>query len=76
MSFSVSGTGSGVIDASYNATTSWAFNAASAVPFQIASASAATANNTYLAYYIANIGSDTAAGTYTTAITYVATANF
>jgi hypothetical protein len=53
----------------------FAFDSA-AFPDIIATASGASANTTYSARYIANITANTEAGSYTGAVTYVATANF
>lgn len=69
----VSGTGSGVPSAGYNTADSFKFNTSGEV---IASASAPTNSNTFTTSYIANIDGSTAAGFYSTIITYTATANF
>jgi hypothetical protein len=66
--------GSGTVSAPY-AAAGFAFDTA-AFPDIIASASGASANTTYSARYIANITANTEAGSYTGAVTYVATANF
>jgi hypothetical protein len=66
--------GSGTVTAPY-AASGFAFDTA-AFPDQVASASGASANTTYSARYIANITSNTEAGSYTTALTYTATANY
>lgn len=66
--------GSGTVSAPY-AASGFAFDDAS-FPDTIASASGATANTTYSARYLANIGANTEAGSYTATMTYVATANF
>ncbi len=65
--------GSGAVAAPY-AAAGFAFTAGSAT--QVASASGASANTTYSPRYIANISSNTEAGTYTATLSYVATANF
>lgn len=69
----ISGSGSGAIDANYNTVDNFRFNTAGDT---VASASAATNDNVYTVSYIANVTTDTAAGAYSTALTYVATANF
>lgn len=66
--------GSGTVAAPY-AASGFAFDTA-AFPDQIASATGASANTTYSLRYLANISANTDAGTYNSAITYVATANF
>lgn len=66
--------GSGSVVAPY-AASGFAFDSA-AFPDQIASASGATSNTTYSVRYLANIAANTEAGTYNSAVTYVATANF
>lgn len=73
MRFSASG-GSGTVTSPYAFPTSYAYNATTTT--QIASATGATANTTYSAYYVANIAANTPSGDYSTAITYVATANY
>lgn len=65
--------GSGSVTAPY-AAAGFAFTAGSAT--QAASASGSSANTTYSARYLANITSSTEAGSYTSTLTYVATANF
>lgn len=74
MRMNVSGSGSGTVTAPY-AASGFAFDSA-AFPDQIASASAASANNTYSVRYLANIAALTEAGNYTATLTYVASANF
>lgn len=66
--------GSGAVSAPY-AASGFAFDSA-AFPDQIASASVASANTTYSARYVANITANTEAGSYSSTLTYVATANF
>lgn len=66
--------GVGAVSAPY-AAAGFAFDTA-AFPDEVAASTAASANTTYSARYLANIGSATEAGAYTTALTYVATANF
>jgi len=66
------GTGSGVPSTGYNTTNQFKFVTGDT----IASASLPTNSNTYTTSYIANIDGATAAGAYSTVLTYVATANF
>ena len=66
--------GTGTVSAPY-AAAGFAFNTA-AFPNAIASATGSSANTTYSARYLANITASTEAGSYTGAVTYVATANF
>ncbi len=66
--------GSGTVAAPY-AAANFALDTA-AFPDQVASASGASANTTYSARYIANITSNTEAGSYSAVITYIATANY
>lgn len=67
--------GSGAVTAPYG-TANYAYAASSGTTDQVASASGSTADTVYSAYYIANIASNTEAGTYTATLTYVATANY
>jgi len=69
------GTGSGVVSTPYDGA-GYAYGNATNTATIIASASAATNNNWFNATYIANIQGLTEAGSYTTALTYVATANY
>lgn len=64
--------GSGTVSSPY-AASGFAFTAGTTT---LATAVAATANTTYSVRYIANIASNTEAGNYATALTYVATGNF
>ena len=66
--------GSGAVTAPY-AASGFAFDTA-AFPDQVASASGASANTTYSARYLANITSNTEAGSHSSTLPYVATANF
>jgi hypothetical protein len=66
--------GSGSVSAPY-AAAGFALDSA-AFPDQVASAGGASANTTYSARYIANITSNTEAGSYSSVITYIATANY
>jgi hypothetical protein len=67
-----SGSGSGLPAANYNTADSFRFVTGETV----ASASAATNSNTYTVSYIANVPGSQAAGAYSTALTYIATATF
>ncbi len=66
--------GSGTVSAPY-AAAGYAFDTAN-FPDEIASVSGPSADTTYSARYIANIASNTEAGTYTADLTYIATATF
>jgi hypothetical protein len=68
--------GSGAVSAPYNQSTSYAYAASAGTTDEVASATGSTANTTYTVYYVANIASNTEAGSYTAALTYVATANY
>lgn len=69
----VSGVGSGTASAGYSTVDEFKFNPAGDV---IASAAATTDDNVFTTSYIANITTATAAGFYSTVLTYTATANF
>lgn len=69
----VSGAGSGTVSANYNTANQFMFNVSGDT---VASAAAATNNNVYTVSYITNISTDTPAGSYSTALHYIATANF
>ncbi len=66
--------GNGAVVAPY-AASGFALNTAG-MPDQVATSTSASANTTYSARYIANITSNTEAGSYSSTLTYVATANF
>ncbi len=66
--------GNGAVVAPY-AASGFALNTAG-MPDQVATSTSASANTTYSARYIANITSSTEAGSYSSTLTYVATANF
>lgn len=69
-----SGGGSGVPTAGeYDTTNQFKFNTAGEI---VAAATAPTITNTFTTSYIANIDAVTAAGAYSTVLTYTATANF
>jgi hypothetical protein len=69
----VAGTGSGVPSTGYGTANQYKFSTAGDT---IASSTVPTNSNTFTTSYIANIDGTTAAGAYSTVITYVATANF
>ncbi|MBT9174321.1 MAG: hypothetical protein DDT21_02735 [Syntrophomonadaceae bacterium] len=71
----VGGGGVGTVTAPY-AAPGFAYAGTASAASQVASATGASANTTYSVRYIANIASNTEAGAYTTALTYVTTANF
>lgn len=66
--------GTGTVSAPY-AASGFAFDSNN-FPQQVASATGASANTTYSVRYIANIAPETEAGSYSTTLTYVASANF
>lgn len=70
-----SGTGTGIVPVSsgYDVTNQFKFNVAGDV---VATATGPTNTNVFTTSYIANIDAATAAGAYSTVITYTATANF
>lgn len=67
--------GSGTVTVPY-AAAGFAYAGTASTASQVASATLASANTTYSARYIANIGSATEAGAYTATLTYVTVANF
>ncbi len=69
-----SGTGAASIANGYGTANSFKFNPAGSDV--VASAGAATLSNTFTVSYLANISTATPAGSYSTVLTYVATANF
>ena len=66
--------GNGVVAAPYSAS-GFALDTAS-FPDVVATSTSSSANTTYSARYIANITSNTEAGSYTSTLTYTATANY
>lgn len=70
--------GSGTVDTDYDNTAAdtYFFGATASTTDDVAAASGATADTTYSCYYLANIASNTEAGSYSTDLTYVATAQF
>ncbi len=68
----VSGSGSGTAATNYNTADSFRFVSGETV----ASAGAPTNSNTYTTSYIANVGGAQAPGSYSTTLTYIATATF
>ncbi len=75
LNLSASG-GSGTVDSQYGTASQYGFGSTSSVQDNIASATGASATTTYTATYIANIGSSTEAGNYSTTLTYTATATY
>lgn len=71
--FTASG-GSGAVSAPY-ADSGFAFDTGN-FPDEVASVGGPSSDTTYSARYVANIASDTEAGTYTADLTYIATATF
>jgi hypothetical protein len=69
----VTGTGSGTPQTGYATANTFKFNPAGDV---VAAATAPTNTNVFTTSYIANIDASTAAGAYSTVLTYTATANF
>ncbi len=67
--------GSGSVSAPYSAS-GFAFAATATTSSQVASSAGSSANTTYSVRYLANITSQTEALSYSTALTYLATANF
>lgn len=68
--------GDGTIASGYDATSPADYALVASTTTQIFSEAGPTATETLTMYYIANIASNTEAGTYTTAITYTATGQF
>lgn len=70
--------GSGTVDTNYdnNPADSYMFGATSSTADDVASASGSSADTTYSCYYLANIAANTEAGSYSTDLTYIATAQF
>lgn len=71
-----SGGVNGVIATPYATASSFGYNGTSAIAATFASGTSATNTETYSLRYLANISPTTEAGTYSTNLTYVATANF
>lgn len=71
-----SGSGDGVAVSPYNHATNFAYSADAATTDVVAEATASTATNNFSVYYLASIASQTEAGSYSTTLTYVGTANF
>lgn len=67
--------GSGTVSAPY-ADVGFAYAADASTASQVASSSTASASTNYSVRYLANIASGTEAGSYSTTLTYVTTANF
>ncbi len=62
-----------VVSSDYNTTNIFSFNTSGAT---VASSTGPSESTTYTASYIANIDGDTAAGEYSTVVTYVITASY
>lgn len=71
-----SGGSNGTIAAPYATGSSFGYDATAATATTFASGTTATATETYSLHYLANIAAVTEAGSYTTNLTYVGTANF
>jgi hypothetical protein len=71
-----SGGVNGTIATPYATASSFGYDAASTTATTFASGSSATAAETYSLHYLANIAAVTEAGSYSTTLNYVATANF
>ena len=69
------GTGA-IVDAIYSTTNKYGYNASSTVADTLAFGNVPTTTTTFSIQYMANIPATQAAGAYSTAITYVGTANF
>ena len=67
--------GIGTVSAPY-AAVGYAYTATASTPETVATASGPSATTTYSTRYLANIASDTEAGSYSTSHTYIATGNF
>lgn len=67
--------GSGAVTAPY-AASGFAYEATSSTTDQVAASTTASATTTYSVRYLANISTSTSAGSYSTTLTYVTTANF
>jgi len=72
----VSGAGSGTVTAPFATAAQYAWTATASTAVQLASATTASATNTYSIRQLANISALTEAGTYTSNQTYVATATY
>lgn len=71
------GGGSGItVDSQYGTSSQYGWGSTGSTQDNVASASGATASNTFNATYIGNIGSSTEAGAYATTLTYTATATY
>jgi hypothetical protein len=75
LNLSASG-GSGTVDSQYGTSSQYGFGSTSTTQDNVASASGASASTTYTATYIANIAAATEAGSYSTTLTYTATATY
>jgi hypothetical protein len=68
--------GSGIVSAPYNDVTDFAYNATAETTDIIATTAGISGDTIYSIHYMANINSLTEAGSYSTNLTYVITANF
>lgn len=69
--------GTGAVSSPFNGSSgNYGFSATPTTPVAFASATSSSATTTYSVNYAANISSTTKAGSYSTALTYVASANF
>ena len=66
----------GTIASPYATASSFGYDATASTATTFASGTSATATETYSLHYLANIAATTEAGSYTAALTYVATGNF
>jgi hypothetical protein len=71
-----SGGSNGTIATPYATASSFGYNGTAATAATFSSGTTATATETYSLHYLANISPTTEAGTYTSSLVYVATANF
>jgi len=71
-----SGGTNGTIAATYATPSSFGYNATTTAAATFASGTSATVTETYALHYLANISAITEAGTYSTSLVYVGTANF
>lgn len=68
--------GSGSVDSPYGTPSNYAYAATSSTQDNIASSIGASSTTTYSVTYLANIASDTAAGSYSTTLTFTTTGTF
>lgn len=75
LNLSASG-GSGTVDAQYGTASQYGFGSSATVQDNIAAATGPSATTTYSATYVGNITANTEAGSYSTTLTYTATATY